>query len=140
LRRIIAVRTAAGRSAAAMRRIRNYDWIVGAARRKLRLSALQTHVQKASKMSFSTALPRDYWIGLPDHLAEGSLWMRIAFVALSVFASSVVVLANGQARPFAAVAWALGSGAAALWSLRRSLAVIRREEARIESEAIRRAV
>lgn len=88
-------------------------------------------------MELSSALPRDYWTHLPHHVAEGSLWLRIAFIALSVFASATVVLASGEAPPVKAAAWALASAAATYFAFRRCCMLMGREEAAIDAQTQR---
>ena len=85
-------------------------------------------------MELSSALPRDYWTHLPHHVVEGSVWLRIAFIALSVFASASVVLANGDAPPMKAAAWAVVSAAATYFAFRRCCTLFSREEAAIDGE------
>jgi hypothetical protein len=57
-------------------------------------------------------------------VVASSLWLRAGFVALSVAALALIMLASGEASPWVAIATTVAGGAVAAVSWRRARAII----------------
>jgi len=126
-----------------MQPIENDDWIDGLATSRLWSCALRMrsiHFARRSHMEFEPGVPRDNSTRIPQHVLQGSLWMRLGFIAFSIAAAALVALFSGDAPPFKALVWAIVAGATGAFAFRRSWMLVNRDDASIVTNGTQPAI